>query len=174
LRPLRSADDAVETYLRLRERLSAPRSASLTVSWGESFASKCRGCGHGERQELNTRAAGWSWRCARCGRPWTVEATELPRGAVQLSPRGGGGVFATQLSDLASLGLMLDRLGRWHRACLLLAVARGLSATLICEHLADRHPRAKTRPASAWAVGRLLREARQDLEARLRRAGLLA
>ena len=174
LRPFRSADDAVETYLRLRERLEAPRGASLTVSWGDSFAAACRRCAHTERRELHTRAEGWSWRCARCGTPWRVESVELPRGAVQLSSRGGAGVLEWQLADLGTVGVLLEKLPRWHRAALLLAVARGLSATLIAEELARLHPRARTRPGSAYAVGRVLREARQDLEARLARAGLLA
>jgi hypothetical protein len=142
------------------------------VSWGESFASACRRCGHAERRELHTRD-GWSWRCARCGTPWRVESVDLVRGSVQTSRRGAG-ALESRLADLGTIGLLLDRLGRWHRACLLLAVARGLSATLICEHLAERHPRARTRPASAWAVARILREARRDLELRLARAGLLA
>lgn len=143
------------------------------MSWGESFAARCRRCGHGERRELNARTTGWTWRCARCGAPWQREQIEVVRGSVQTSRRGAGGL-ERRLADLGTLGVLLGRLGRWQRACLLLYVARGLSAAAIAEELERRHPRAATRPASAIACGRALAEARRDLERRLRRAGLLA
>lgn len=162
----------MEHYLRLRERLSAPPGARLTVSWGESFAEKCRRCGHGERKELHTRQGGWSWRCARCGTPWPREAVELVRGSVQVGRRGGG--LESRLADLGTLAVLIGKLSRWERESLLLSVGRGLSATLIAEELVRRHPRARTVPDNPIAVGRTLAAARRDLEAALGRAGLLA
>jgi len=172
VRPFSSAEAAVEMYLRMRERLESPRGASLTVSWGESFAAKCRRCGHPERRELHTRADGWSWRCARCGTPWSREAVELVKGSVQTSRRGAGGL-ERRLADLGTLGVLLGRLGRWQRECLLLHVGRGLSPAGIAEELARLHPRAATRPGNPIAAGRVLAQARRDLEAGLLRAGLL-
>lgn len=164
------ADHAARAYLTLLERASSPRSASLTVTAGRSYAARCPKCRCTDRVAGSSRYGEPIQRCRRCAWPWPTELVEVPRSAL-----GSGGrhdARERQLLTLASLGLYLAKLGTWRRRTLLLYATGAYSVDALAEECARRWPR-RVEGWSRYRVTCDLREARQRLERELRRAGVL-
>jgi hypothetical protein len=164
-------DEAVRRYHRMRDALSAPRSADPAAIRGWEYAARCS-CGSEARGEAwSTKARAWVMRCTRCGRGWHRVAAFVPRAAIQ----GGRTVREpAALADLATLARALEALGPWERRVLEHYVAwpgPGRADSGIAELGRERWPQAPF-PWTQHQVRKLLRSARAALEAELHRRGL--
>lgn len=164
-----TADSAARAYLELAERVGSPKSARLSVTAGRAFAARCPRCAGTDRVLGAPRGGERVLRCRRCGAPWPHEAVEIP--ASLAGPRDVG-ARERQLADVATLGVLIGKLGVWERRVLMLYATKGFSLETLAEECARRWPRR----LGGWSRHRVrmdLRDARQALERRLRRAGLL-
>lgn len=159
-------DHAIAQFLELAHRHQSTRAASLTVSLGRSYARACAKCGHA----FHTTGRAGVERCARCGAKWSCEDVEVLRGKVQMTRRFGA---HSGLLDLATLGVLIDRIPPWPRRALLLNVGVGLPYQQTADEIAKRWPRAP-QPMTVDVVRRLVAEGREALSRRLCRARLLA
>lgn len=165
------AERAVERYLRLRERLSAPRAQDVAAVRGWIYAERCRACRHPHRREVhNERAKAWVTRCARCGAAWPREAAMIPRAAVD----GGRHVNEPAgLADLATLAAALATLPDEERGLLVASVlwrGPGRADLGLVEVAEQRWP--SERGWTQYRIRRTLGAAREALERELQRRGM--
>lgn len=164
------ADHAARAYLTLLERVSSPRSGSLTVTAGRSYARSCPKCRSTDRVSGSSKHGEPIQRCRRCAWPWPSELVEVPRSSFTGGRRDGR---ERALNAMTSLGIYLSKLGIWERRTLLLYATQSYSLDDLAQECAQRWPR-RAESWSLWRVRCDLREARVRLERELRRAGVLA
>jgi len=164
------ADHACRCYLTLLERASSPRSASLTVTAGRSYARCCPKCRSVDRVAGSSKHGEPIQRCRRCAWPWPFLDVEVPRSA--MGSRGRRDGLERVLNTMASLAIYLGKLGIWERRVLLLYSTGAYSIPELAQECARRWPRR----SDGWAVHRVrgdLASARVRLERELKRADVL-
>lgn len=182
--PFASPDDVLWRFLRLRERLGAPRRAHRVIDRGLVFGDRCQDCGASAEtawfdeyiRDPRTGVPGWRYLCAECGQPWPVDVAFLLRNTIQSSGRSGG--LDSQMNTLALYSSLLSVLDlRQQRVYLLLYLYENIgSYAAVADEMNKRFPRSSP-PQSArgpraggwseWSVRQTINGARQKLRGAL-------
>lgn len=164
-------DEAVSRYLELRADLASAR-GSGSVEVTHRRADRCPRCRR--TRAVNAKRRGLV--CARCGAEWPVEELVVGDPAARRRGRKGGALSRARqgaaLADLATLGVLLGRLGELERFLYVSDVVGVGGLGRIGELARARFPRhaAALNPREVKAK---IEAARGRFARKLRRAGLL-
>jgi len=141
---IRSPDELLWRYLRLRERLGSPRARQTVAETGLVFGGRCSECGAAEKlarlEELSKDTLASRFRCSNCNAAWPVDVAFLLRNEFQSSRRHDSSSLYDQL---ASYGRILSSLSiREQRVYLLLYLYEGIGGYAdVAQEMNRRFPR---------------------------------